>query len=153
MANVGKINEATRSHVALVHHMSAGGTKLRGSTSIYAALDSSIYVTRNDETKIRTVKLGKQKDDESDLSFQFELMSVEIGRDASDKPVDVVRLSPRWPEGSDPARGGGQRPLSLRQRGHVHAGLFRRGEAVWGRLSRLRWTFLPRSAPSFPTTT
>lgn len=88
MANVGKINEATRAHVCLVHHMSAGGTKLRGSTAIYAALDSSIYVTRNEETKIRTVKLGKQKDDESDLSFQFELMAVEIGRDpVSEKAI------------------------------------------------------------------
>ena len=87
MSNIGKINEATHAHVCLVHHMNAGGEKLRGSTAIYAALDSSIYVKRNEETKIRTARLGKQKDDESDLSFQFELMSVEIGRDSEDKPV------------------------------------------------------------------
>ena len=87
MSNVSKINEATHAHICLVHHMNAGGEKLRGSTAIYAALDSSIYVKRNEETKIRAARLGKQKDDESDLSFQFELMSVEIGRDSEDKPV------------------------------------------------------------------
>lgn len=87
MSNVSKINEATKAHTILVHHMSAGGNKLRGSTAIYASLDSSIYVTRSEETKIRTARLGKQKDDESHLSFQFELMSVELGRDVDDKPI------------------------------------------------------------------
>jgi hypothetical protein len=87
MSNVGRLNETTRAHICLVHHMSAGGTKLRGSTAIFAALDNTIYVTRDEGTKVRTARLGKQKDDESDLSFQFELMSVEVGRDADDKPI------------------------------------------------------------------
>ena len=87
MANIARINEATRAHVCLVHHMAKGKNELRGSGAIYAALDSTIYVTRNEETKIRTARLGKQKDDESDLSFQFELMAVELTRDVNDQPI------------------------------------------------------------------
>ena len=87
MSNVGKINEATRAHIALVHHMNASGEKLRGSTSIYAALDSSIYVTRNAQTNIRTAKIGKQKDDEDSASFQFELMRLVLGVDDDGKEI------------------------------------------------------------------
>ena len=86
MSNVNKINEVTRAHVALVHHMSASGTKMRGSTAIYAALDNTIYVTCS-ETKVRTAKLGKQKDEEDTLSFQFELMRSTLGEDANGKAI------------------------------------------------------------------
>jgi hypothetical protein len=87
-ANVAKINAATGAHVCLVHHMNAGGEKLRGSTAIYANIDQTIYVKRDEATKIRTLRLGKQRDDEDSLSFQFELMSVEVGYDeARSKPI------------------------------------------------------------------
>lgn len=87
-SNVAKINAATGAHVCLVHHMNAGGDKLRGSTAIYANIDQTIFVKRDEATKVRTMRLGKQRDDEDSLSVQFELMSVEVGYDeARSKPI------------------------------------------------------------------
>lgn len=87
LKNVANISAATGAHVCLVHHMNAGGTKLRGSTSIYANLDQVMLVTRNEVTKVRTAVLDKQKDDEAGGRVQFELMSVPLGSDNQGKPI------------------------------------------------------------------
>ena len=79
MANVARINAETHAHVCLVHHMNAGADRLRGSTAIYANIDQTLFVKRDPETKIRTVSLGKQRDDEDSLSFRFELASIGLG--------------------------------------------------------------------------
>jgi hypothetical protein len=85
MANVDRIASALPGcHVCLVHHMNAGGTKLRGHTSVYAGVDQVILVTKDPETKLRTAILDKQKDDEDGAKINFELMQVEIGH----RPVD-----------------------------------------------------------------
>lgn len=89
MANVDRIAEAIPGcHVCLVHHMNAGGTKLRGHTSVYAGVDQVILVTKDEEAKMSTAVLDKQKDDEDGAQIRFELMQVEIGRRAADgKPI------------------------------------------------------------------
>lgn len=85
MANVDRIAESVPGcHVCLVHHMNAGGTKLRGHTSVYAGVDQVILVTKDPESKLRTAVLDKQKDDEDGAKILFELMQVELGR----RPVD-----------------------------------------------------------------
>ena len=85
--NVAKINTATGAHVCLVHHMNAGGTKLRGHTSIYANIDQVILVERNETTKVRTAVLDKQKDAEARLRLQFELKALEVGQNADGKAM------------------------------------------------------------------
>lgn len=88
MANIARINAETHAHVCLVHHMNAGGDKLRGSTAIYANIDQSLFVKRDFTTNIRTASMGKQRDDEDSLSFQFELKPIEVGYDEKrDKPI------------------------------------------------------------------
>lgn len=77
--NVDQIQRKTGAHVMLVHHMNASGQKVRGHTSIYANVDQVILVTRDEATKIRTVVLDKQKDDEEGEHFQFELPQVVLG--------------------------------------------------------------------------
>ncbi len=85
MANVDRISDAVPGcHVCLVHHMNAGGTKLRGHTSVYAGVDQVMLVTKDPESKLRTMTLDKQKDDEDGAKILFELMVVEVGR----RPVD-----------------------------------------------------------------
>lgn len=79
LKNIARIEHECRLHVMLVHHMNADGKKLRGHTSVHAAADQVILVTVDDETKIRTVKLAKQKDDEDGVSLKFALASVVIG--------------------------------------------------------------------------
>lgn len=87
MSNVARINAETKAHVCLVHHMNADATKLRGSTAIYANIDQTLFVKRNETTKVRTVSLGKQRDDDAGANFQFELLSIELGRDANMRPI------------------------------------------------------------------
>ena len=80
--NVGRINARTGAHVLLVHHLSKQGS-VRGHTSIYANVDQVILVERDEETKVRTVTLDKQKDDEEGTKVRFELRPVliDVGED------------------------------------------------------------------------
>jgi hypothetical protein len=89
MANVDRIADAVPGcHVCLVHHMNAGGTKLRGHTSVYAGVDQVILVTKAEDSKVRTAVLDKQKDDEDGAQIAFELLQVEVGRRPLDgKPI------------------------------------------------------------------
>lgn len=87
LAAVDTLQAETQAHVMLVHHMDAKGEKLRGSTSIYATVDQVLYVTRDESTKIRTVRLDKQKDDEEGTTFRFELPQVILGKDEDGRDV------------------------------------------------------------------
>jgi hypothetical protein len=80
MKNVDALRSATGANITLVHHLNAAGTKLRGHTSILANIDQVLMVTSDETTKIRTVRLGKQKDDDDSLTLRFELVSLETGR-------------------------------------------------------------------------
>lgn len=79
LANIARIADETGAHVMLVHHMNADGKKLRGHTSVYANVDQVVTVACDDETKVRTAVLSKQKDDEDGLKITFALASVTIG--------------------------------------------------------------------------
>lgn len=89
MSNVDRIAEAVPGcHVCLVHHLNAGGTKLRGHTSVYAGVDQVILVKKDPETKVRSAVLDKQKDDADGINIQFELMVVEVGKRVLDgRPI------------------------------------------------------------------
>jgi hypothetical protein len=89
MANVDRIAAAIPGcHVCLIHHMNAGGTKLRGHTSVYAGIEQVILVSKDEKSKIRTALLDKVKDDEDGSQIMFELPSIEIGRRQVDgKPI------------------------------------------------------------------
>lgn len=87
MGNVDRIAEAFPDmHVCLVHHMNAGGTKLRGHTSVHAGVDQVILVTRDEANpRIRTATLDKQKDEEDGAKIMFELQVITIGERAIDR--------------------------------------------------------------------
>ncbi len=79
LANIARIADETGAHVMLVHHMNADGKKLRGHTSVYANVDQVVTVVMDEDTKIRTATLSKQKDDEDGLKLTFALASVTVG--------------------------------------------------------------------------
>lgn len=79
LANIAEIESACKIHVCLVHHMNADGKKLRGHTSIHANVDQVVLVTQDEDTRVRTAKLAKQKDDEDGLKINFKLASVPLG--------------------------------------------------------------------------
>jgi hypothetical protein len=80
MKNIDALRNATGANICLVHHLNAAGTKLRGHTSILANIDQVLMVERDEKTKIRTLRLGKQKDDDDTFSLRFKLEVVETGR-------------------------------------------------------------------------
>jgi len=86
MGNIDKISAAfPQMHTCLVHHLNAGKTKLRGHTSVHAGVDQVIIVSRDeDNPKIRTAVLDKQKDEEDGATINFELWGVTVGYRAVD---------------------------------------------------------------------
>jgi hypothetical protein len=81
MANVKKINAAFPAMAtAFVHHLNAGGTKLRGHTSVPAASDQHLLVVRDEANpRLRTMTVAKQKDEEDGAAIQFMLDVVPVG--------------------------------------------------------------------------
>lgn len=72
--------------VLLVHHTGKDGTKgLRGHSSLYAALDAAIEVSRTDNH--REWSIAKSKDDADGERNAFILRMVELGDDEDGEPV------------------------------------------------------------------
>ncbi len=106
-----RIRRATGTAVLLVHHMNAGGEKVRGHTSVIANLDSVLIckmamtpggrgqeetaITDSDGRKIREIAIGKSKDSDTNVKpFRFVLRAIEIGRDEDDEPVTSCIVAP-----------------------------------------------------------
>lgn len=81
MNNVEKIRKATGAHVMIVHHMNAGGEKIRGHTSLKADVDQLLLITNDKETGIKTLKVDKLKDDDPGETLRFVLSRVVIAHD------------------------------------------------------------------------
>lgn len=79
--------------VILVHHTGkTDGKGLRGHSSLLAALDSAIEVTRDGFE--RKWSIAKSKDDADGTSSSFELRTIEIGEDADGNPVTSCVIEP-----------------------------------------------------------
>jgi len=99
--------------VLLVHHAGKDITRgLRGHSSLLAALDAVIEVTREGDR--RGWQLAKAKDAGDDESRPFRLDVVELGQDADGWPVSSCIVTPEAPAGetvrnSKLPKGGNQR--------------------------------------------
>lgn len=102
LGRCNRVREALNAAVMLVHHMNADGTKARGHTSLGANVDSVIEVKKTELKDrhqpsgrlIRTAKITKQKDGDSDISWRFVLPSVELGLDADGDPITSCVVEP-----------------------------------------------------------
>lgn len=84
--------------VLLVHHAGKDITRgLRGHSSLLAALDAVIEVTREGDR--RSWKLAKAKDAADDEARSFRLDVVELGQDADGWPVSSCIVTPEAPAG------------------------------------------------------
>lgn len=119
-ADMGRILEAakalqrlTAGLVVVVHHTGKDATRgLRGHSSLFAALDAAVEVTREGDR--REWKVAKAKDGEDGAGHPFRLEVVDLGDDdegetvtscviaPDDSPQDVTRCE-RW-SGSDTIR-------------------------------------------------
>ncbi len=82
LENVDRISTECGVHVMIVHHLNADGKKLRGHTSLYGDVDQVLMVTNDEETRVRTLTLTKQKDDEDGVKINFSLAQEIVGFDA-----------------------------------------------------------------------
>jgi len=86
--------------VLLVHHTGKDATKgLRGHSSLYAALDAAVEVTRSEDR--REWKVAKSKDGRDGDAEPFLLEQITLGEDADGEPVTscvVVRGEPQQGE-------------------------------------------------------
>jgi hypothetical protein len=79
--------------VVLVHHTGKDATKgLRGHSSLFAALDAAVEVTRNGDR--REWALTKSKDGEDGLRRAFNLRVVDLGTNAEGQPVSSCVVMP-----------------------------------------------------------
>ena len=79
--------------VVLVHHTGKDATKgLRGHSSLFAALDAALEVTRTGDR--REWALTKSKDGEDGLRHAFNLRVVSLGADSDGLPVSSCVVMP-----------------------------------------------------------
>lgn len=72
--------------VLLVHHTGKDATKgMRGHSSLFAALDAAIEVSRTDDR--REWRVAKSKDDEDGQVHPFRLRIVDLGTDDDGEPI------------------------------------------------------------------
>ena len=87
LSNAQLLQELTQSLVILLHHAGKDPKKgLRGHSSLEAALDAAIEVTR-DSSGPRNWSLVKSKDGEDGLKSEFRLGVITLGTDADGFPI------------------------------------------------------------------
>lgn len=91
--HIDKIRAATGAHALLVHHVGKDDAKeARGHSSLKAATDTEIKLTRDGETITAEVK--KQRDTAAGRSFHYTLKRVELGQDEDGDPVTTCVVEP-----------------------------------------------------------
>lgn len=103
VSNCDKIRDATGAHVCIVHHSGKDEARgARGHSSLRAATDTEIEITREPEATSSNVRVAKQRDLEAAEPFSFTLKSVPLGVNSRGKDVTscVVLEAERQPKGS-----------------------------------------------------
>lgn len=86
--NLDLIRQALPSHVAAVHHSGKDSARgARGHSSLRAATDTEIEVSRDEGEKLSVARVTKQRELELGDEFAYRLSAVDLGRDRRGKPV------------------------------------------------------------------
>lgn len=95
VANCDKIRDATGAHVCIVHHSGKDEARgARGHSSLRAATDTEIEITREPEATSSNVRCAKQRDLEAADPFSFTLKSVALGTNRRGKDVTSCVVLP-----------------------------------------------------------
>ncbi len=88
VASIDAIRAATGAHVCVVHHCGKDEARgARGHSSLRAAVDTEIEVSRPEGETISTVRVTKQRDLPMGGVMPFSLASVTLGTDRRGKPI------------------------------------------------------------------
>jgi len=85
---IDAIRAATGAHVCVVHHCGKDEARgARGHSSLRAAVDTEIEVSRPEGETISTVRVTKQRDMPAGDPLPFSLEEIELGTDRRGKPI------------------------------------------------------------------
>jgi hypothetical protein len=86
--NADMIREITKAHIAFVHHSGKDTAKgARGHSSLRAAVDTEIEISRKDKDSPSLIKIAKQREIEMIEDMAFKLEVVELGENRRGKAV------------------------------------------------------------------
>ncbi|MCF7731720.1 MAG: helicase RepA family protein [Akkermansiaceae bacterium] len=86
--SIDAIRAATGAHVCVVHHCGKDEARgARGHSSLRAAVDTEIEVSRPEAETISTVRVTKQRDLQAGEAMPFSLKVVTLGSDRRGKPI------------------------------------------------------------------
>jgi len=95
VTNSARIQQATRAHVAWIHHSGKDQAQgARGHSLLRAATDTEIEISRADNDSPSVAKVTKQRELEIDGVFGFTLKRVELGLNHRGKPVTSCVVEP-----------------------------------------------------------
>jgi hypothetical protein len=98
------IRQATKAHCMFIHHSGKDDSKgARGHSSLRAATDTEIEVSRSDSQAASFARVTKQREMEIEGEFGFKLRTVELGTNRRGKPVTSCVVEPV--DGSAPKAG------------------------------------------------
>ena len=90
-----KIRAAVKTHVCFVHHSGKDKAKgARGHSSLRAAVDTEIEISRDEGADYSTAKIVKQRDIEIGPDTYFALRKVQLGVNQFDEPVTSCVVEP-----------------------------------------------------------
>lgn len=97
--NLDHLRRATGAHIMVIHHAGKDLNRgARGHSSLRAAIDTEIVLSRDDSTRQIIATLDKQRDGPTGLSFPYTLRQVELGQDQDGDPVTTCVVEPGDPE-------------------------------------------------------
>lgn len=93
--NADAIRSITGAHISFVHHCGKDAVKgARGHSSLRAAVDTEIEISRDDDKSPSRIKIVKQREMEMGDEMFFTLSSIELGKNQRDKPVTSCVVLP-----------------------------------------------------------
>lgn len=88
VASIDAVKQATGAHVAIVHHCGKDEARgARGHSSLRAAVDTEIEVSKPEGDRITTVRVTKQRDLERGEAMPFSLKVIELGTNRRGKVI------------------------------------------------------------------
>lgn len=104
IASAELLKERTGAHVMMIHHMGKNAAQgARGHSSLRAAIDTEIELTKEDGQDIIEAKATKQRDMAVGKSFRYQLREKNMGEDRDGDPVTTCVVE-RAADGEKPTR-------------------------------------------------
>ena len=108
MCNLETLRDATGAHILLVHHSGKDASKgARGHSSLRAAVDTEIIISRDSETDLIAAKIDKQRDGLTGATFRYRLQVEDLGEDADGDRVTSCVCQPIGSRAQEAGQGSG----------------------------------------------